>query len=212
MNLKNHLIIFLIAILTIQSCNNKSKYFTGTVEYSYTYSSDSLNADSLSKIRPSKSSFRYDLNNYQSRFFAKDTETYYYSGRTNKCIAEINNQKNYTCEDYGIVTDSVLSWKIKDTNEKVLGQSCMILEIQKKNSRVQYYVSKEMKIAPATYQKHKSYNWDFYGEKATGGLILKSEHRFKNFTMKGIATNFNIHNQNFVALEIDERLFATICK
>ena len=68
-------------------------------------------------------------------------------------------------------------------------QECRLLEIQKSNSWVKYYVSKEQKIAPATYQHHRSYNWDVYGEKAGGGLILRSEHRFKMFTMMGIATD-----------------------
>ena len=105
-----------------------------------------------------------------------------------------------------------ISYKLTDTDEKILGYSCKILEIQKKNSWLRYYVSNELKIAPATYRQHVSYNWDIYGEKANGGLILKSEHRSKYFTMKGIATAIELKAADFKALEIDEKFFSQFCK
>lgn len=209
------LIAVMPLILIIHAgCKNKQKdkYFTGTIEYVYTYSSDSLNIDSIATIRPYKSGFRYDLNSYQSRFISQDTATYYYSGLNNLCIGKANSRENFTCEDYSVVTDSVVSWEIYDTDEKILGQKCQILEIQKINSWVKYHVSTEQRVAPATFEKHKSYNWDFYGEKAEGGLILKSEHRFKYFTMKGVATTVDIKDDSFKALEIKNSLFDEICK
>lgn len=192
--------------------NYDSKYFAGTVEYAYSYSSDSLNTDSLTAARPAKGTFRYDENNYQSKFTGNDTFTYFYSGSLNKCISETGLQQNYECEDYGLATDPVVSVKLYDTDEKVLGFPCRIIEIQKTRSFVKYYVSRNHIMAPATYQKHRSYNWDLYGEKTGGGLVLKSEHRFKIFTMKGIATALEVHNNNFSALEIDEKLFTRHCK
>ena len=108
-------------------------------------------------------------------------------------------------------TDSIISWKIYPANETILGQDCDILELQKKNSFVKYQVSKQYRIAPLTYQNHRSYNWDVYGQKANGGLILKSEHRFKQFTMNGIATEVKKYNEKFNALEIDEKKFTELC-
>lgn len=211
--MKKTITLFVILLILTAGCKNAgTKYFSGTVEYSYIYTSDSLNVDSLSEMRPHKSDFRYDMNNYQSRFIAKDTETYYYSSQLNKCLGKGGHQKNYECEDYSLVTDSVLSFRVYDTDEKILGYSCRILEIQKGNSWTQYYVSKDLVLAPATYNRHTSYNWDFYGEKAAGGLILKSEHRFKKFTMMGIATTVTKRNKNFKALEIEEKMFLEYCK
>ena len=211
--MKNSLTVLVASLTVIAGCKNSgTAYFTGTIDYNYTYTSDSLNTDSLSLIRPSKSNFRYDNNDYQSRFIGKDTEIYYYSGQLNKCIGKSSSQKNYDCEDYNLITDSVLSFKLYNTDEKILGYSCKILEIQKKNSWTQYYISKDLIISPTTYNKHKSYNWDFYGEKAGGGLILKSEHRFKHFTMKGMATDVTKQSKQFKALEIDEKLFSVLCK
>jgi hypothetical protein len=69
-----------------------------------------------------------------------------------------------------------------------------------------------LKIAPATYRHHISYNWDIYGDKANGGLILRSEHHFKYFTMNGIATAIELKAADFKALEIDEKLFSQFCK
>jgi hypothetical protein len=83
--------------------------------------------------------------------------------------------------------------------------------LQKRTSFVKYYVSREQKVAPATYQNHKAFNWDVYGEKASGGLILKLEHRFKNFTMKGTAIEVKKQDEKFKALETDEKKMIEIC-
>lgn len=208
----NLLILLMLVVYTGCKSSSTEKYFTGTIEYAYSYESDSLNVDSLSKTRPAKGLFRYDTANYQSSFIGADTITYYYSGNLNKGISENNSEHNYQCEDYGVLTDTVIAWKLYDTEEKILGYSCKILEMQKGNSWVKYYVSNDLKIAPATYVKHKSYNWDFYGQKAYGGLILKLEHRFKHFTMKGVVINVSKKNNSFKALEIQEVLFGEICK
>ena len=206
------LIFFLSALLHISGCKSSAnKYFTGTIEYAYSYSSDSLKVDSLTAARPKKGFFRYDENDYQSRFIGAGTNTYYYSGALNKCVSESGVQKNYMCEDYGATTDSVLTFKLYDTGEKVLGYSCKILEIQKTSSWVKYYVSKEIKMSPVTYRKQRAYNWDFYGEKAEGGVVLKLEHRFKTFTMSGIATGLKEYDTDFKALQMDENKFAEIC-
>lgn len=211
--MKNGYIYMLIVLLVQAGCRNNGSqdYFTGVVEYAYTYSSDSLNTDSLSKLRPVKGIFRYDQENYQSQFLGKDTLTYYYSGRLNKALSKTDKGPGYVCEDYTVVSDSVIDWKLYDTDEKILDQNCLVLELQKKNSWVKYFVSKEKKIAPGTYQNHKAYNWDVYGEKTGGGLILKLEHRFKYFSMKGTATGIREEATGFKALELDETRFTESC-
>lgn len=207
------LIAFLVLLLVLSCKRPETKYFTGIVEYAYTYASDSLNADSLAKVRPAEGILQYDTLNYKSVFISSsDTNANYYSGLYNKCLSQTNYLGKYECLDYGAFTDSIISYKIIDTDEKILGYSCKILEVQKKNSWLQYYFSNDLKIAPATYRRHVSYNWDFYGEKAKGGLILKSEHRLKYFTLKGIATSLHQRDDNFKALEIDDNLFSQYCK
>jgi hypothetical protein len=212
MNSKSIQKIIPSALLLIAGCKDPGDlYFTGTIEYAYSYTSDSLNVDSLSAARPAKGFFRYDENYYQSRFIGADTNTYYYSGASNKCVSASGVLTNYACEDYGASTDSVLSFKLYDTEEKILGYNCIILEMQKTRSWVKYYVSKEIKMSPVTYRLHRAYNWDFYGEKAGGGMVLKLEHSFKSFTMSGIAIGLKEHDADFKALEIDEIKFAEIC-
>ena len=203
----------MLTALFMLSCKSKEhKYFTGIVEYAYTYASDSLNVDSLAKVRPAKGILRYDTLDYQSQFIAADTNNNYYSGTLNKCVSQTNHKGGYECQDYGAFTDSIISYKIIDTDEKILGYTCKILEVQKKNSWLQYYFSTDLKIAPGTYNKHVSYNWDFYGGKANGGLILRSEHRLKYFTLKGTATSISQKDYKFKALEIDEKIFSQFCK
>ncbi|MBP6024378.1 hypothetical protein [Ferruginibacter sp.] len=204
--------IFFLLLAAGCSSNKKRTFFSGTIEYAYTYESSILNSDSLKIERPVKGFFKYDQGNYQSSFSGKDTTTYSYSGRLNKCLSQTGNTNHYECEDYDVATDSVLSWKLYATGEKVLGYSCKILEMQKRNSLVKYYVSEELKIAPATYNKHKAYNMDVYGEKTGGGLILKLEHRFKNFTMKGIAVDINKKDSRYQAFQITDSIFLNHCK
>lgn len=212
--MKQYVLVLFAFGMTLFSCKAKreNNFFTGTIEYRYTYISDSLNTDSLTKERISNSYFRYDTIDYQSRFTGKDTETYYYSGLRNKAISATGNPIVYGCEDYSVFTDSVLSVKHYDTEQRILGYSCKIVEIQKKNSSVLYLVSKDLILAPGTYRQHRSYNWDIYGIEAGGGLILLSEHRFKKFTMKGVATAVNRKDNAFKALEIDDKLFDQVCK
>ena len=155
---KQKLIIIPATILFSAGCQNAgNEYFTGTIEYHYSYTSDSLNVDSLLKARPSTGLFRYDAINYQSRFINHDTVTYYYSGKLNKCIEANGNRKNYECEDYGTATDSVISIKEYATEEKVLGYDCRVIEMQKQRSLVKYYFSTVIRLAPATYEKHRAY-------------------------------------------------------
>ena len=55
----NKLIISFIVLIFIGCKSNKEQdYFTGLVEYAYSYASDSLNVDSLAKMRPFKGIFR----------------------------------------------------------------------------------------------------------------------------------------------------------
>jgi hypothetical protein len=205
--------ILFIFLLKSTGCNSikKTPYFTGEITYHYTYESSFLNTDSLIKERPSKGIIRYDSYNYQSQYTGKDTVTYYYSGNLNKCLSQTGTNKIVECEDYGINTDSVLSFKIYPAPETVFGQPCTIVELQKKTSFVKYYVSNRQRVAPATYKKHKAYNWDVYGEKANGGLVLKLEHRFKNFIMKGTVTGIKNYDSKFKALEIEEREMVEKC-
>jgi len=211
--MNQQLLITVLVVVLVSACRVPEKqYFSGTIEYKYSYTSDSLDVDSIAALRPIKGYFRYDSSAYQSRFINKDTTTYYYSGRLNRCISATNSTGEYACDDYGQVTDSVLSWKVYDTEEKILGYSCKILEMQKAGSWVKYYVSTDLHIAPSTYNKHRSYNWDLYGEKTNGGLILQSEHRFKTFIMKGIVLGVEKKGADFRALEIEEKLFSKFCK
>ena len=205
--------ILCMAALCWMGCQSgkKDSYFSGTVDYAYSYSSDSLNADSLAKGRPSKSRFSYDTTGYQSVFTGRDTIKYYYSGKLNRCVSRNSSGEETQCEDYSVLTDSVLSVRVYETDEKILGYECKVLEIQKNNSWVKYYVSTKQKIAPATYLRHRSYNWDTYGKEAKGGLILKLEHRFRHFTMTGIATSVTRMPGNFMALELPENELERIC-
>ncbi len=205
-------IVYMAAVCWM-ACKNEKKdnFFSGTVDYAYSFSSDSLNADSITRQRPVKSRFNYDTTGYQSVFFGPDTTKYYYSGIRNRCISQNGNAGKYQCEDYGILTDRVISTRVYDTEEKILGYDCRVLEIQKENSLVKYYISTTLKIAPATYVNHRSYNWDTYGKEANGGLILKLEHRFRYFTMHGIATGITSKPGNFRALEIPETEWAIHC-
>lgn len=207
--------LLVLMLFFIAACKEENKqaatYFIGEVQYNYSYSSDELNIDSLKEQRAAYAVFRFDTLNYQSQFIGKDTFTYFYSGTLNKTASKSNSKMDKGCEDYSQPTDSILSFKIYDTDEKVLGYACRILEFQSKLFYTKYYVSRDLKIAPATYRKHKAYNWSFYGEQSNGGLILQLEHRFKKFTMSGIASNVKPMDTNFKALEIEDATLKNIC-
>jgi len=184
-------------------------FFSGEIEYAYTYGSDSLNLDSLVKTRPSLGFFRYDTTSYQSRFTGPDTVTYYYSGLLNKAVFMSGFDRG--CEDYGTAADSVLSVSTYDTKEKILGYPCKVAELKKSRSSVLYYYTPELVMAPATYTRHRAYNWDRYGKETGGGLVLKLEHRFGVFTMTGTAQKVLTGGKEFQALQIPPDTLAALC-
>ena len=188
---------------TLFSCQNQNKdYFQGQVIYKYHYTSDVLNIDSLNQSKIHTSIFKYDTENYQSTFINKDSTTYFYLSSINKCLKAINGQLQDICEDYSEATDSIINFRVYDTDEKILGQDCMIIEFQGLHFWNRFYVSKDSKISPNTYKDHKAYNWQFYGNQTHGGLILKLEHRFKTFSMHGEATYISNLKWNEKALDI----------
>lgn len=209
--------VIILLFSTLSSCAKKPykenyPYFQGEIEYVYTYESDVLDLDSLNAVKPSKAIFRYDLLNYQSTYFAEDTTSYYYLSETNSAISKTNDVFDESCLDYSIPTDSIIYFNIYETNEEVLKQACKVVEYKSKSMWNQYMVSKEMKISPKTYKNHVAYNWQFYGEEASGGLILRLEHRFPTYTVKGVATRIKIFYNSETALEMSPAKIKNLCQ
>lgn len=216
MNSQSIFSLLLISII-LNCCVTDTKeptdgYFQGKVRYSYSYETDLLNLDSLTRVRPAKSEFRFDQSNYQSIFFGQDTLAYYYLSDLNKCLSR-KNGVDQDCEDYSVNTDTILHFKVYDIEEKVLGHRSRVIEYQGKYFWNKYVVSRDLRLAPETYQKHQAYNWSFYGDQTGGGLILQLEHRFENYTMKGLAVDIQQrHGGGYKALEINEDHILHYCE
>ncbi len=204
--------IYIFGFIALFGCNDgkDESYFTGKITYQYSYASDLMDVDSLSKLKPMFGEFRYDLLDYQSKFIGKDTITYYYMGNINKGIWK-NEVGHYECEDYGFPTDSIISFRVYDSSQKILGHEIKVLEFQSKLFWTRYYVSKNLQIAPETYKKHTAYNLSFYGNQTDGGLILKLEHKFKNYTMFGDLSELKKHKPDFKAIEINRNEIMNAC-
>ena len=207
------LLIFQIFACRQENYEEKFPYFQGEVEYAYTYESEVLDVDSLNENKPHTGVFRYDLDNYKSTFFSQiDTLSYYYLSETNSALAQDNAQIVRECENYGIPTDSIIYFNVYETNEEVMRHSCKVIEYKSKQLWNQYFVSKEIKVSPNTYKDHFAYNMEFYGRESDGGLILKLEHRFKKYTMKGIATRIRIFYKSESALELSAEKIKKLCQ
>ena len=189
-----------------------SQYFQGEIHYKYSYSSETLNLGYLESKRPKRGVFKYDLQHYQSIFYGPSITSYYYSGITNHAISSIDGAFDINCTDYGINPDSLLHFEVHPTDEKILGQDCMIVEFQTPNVYTRYHVSKSVFLAPDTYQKHLAYNWSLYGEQGKGGIILKAEHFFSNFTMIGEVSKIVPYENGERAWDITEDAFAQACR
>ena len=114
-------LIINLFFISLTACRQKTKdFFTGTIKYQYTYSSNTLNPDSLAESRPAAAVFRYDLADYQSMFTGKDTIIYYYAGKKNKALSAAGNPVSFSCEDYGQVTDSTRECEGQERQEQLL--------------------------------------------------------------------------------------------
>ena len=146
-----------------------------------------------------------------SIFIGSDTITYYYKSDINKAVWKNKDKEEFECEDYGIPTDSIITFKIYPTKEKIQGQEVEVLEYQSKYFWTRYYMSKALKISPKTYKDHLAYNMSFYGDKTEGGLILKLEHRFENYSMRGDLLELKRYKPNFIAIEINKNEIINTC-
>ena len=162
-------------------------WFSGRIVYSYSYSSSELDADSLALERWSSGQMIFHGPDYMSRYVGLDTSTYFYSGPTGRCAAYEPGKQPY-CEDYRAPTDSIASISIKPASELVLGRTCDLVELKGRWSDTRYWVSRELRMDPASYALHHAYNWKAYADASKGGIILKVEHRFSRYTMHGTAT------------------------
>ncbi len=170
-----------------------SPWFEGDITYQYTYSSSSLNADSLAQLRPHTGIMRFKGADYQSEFLASDTSYSVYVSSINRGYGYTNQQANEYCEDYSELTDSIIHHRVYATDTTILGHSCKVLEFQTTRALNRYYVSTTTPYHPDSYRHHKAYNWSFIGAQAEGGIVLKVEHHFGAYTMIGIATAVNKH-------------------
>lgn len=190
----------LLGALMLVSCTEQTladlpetgqrSWFTGKVSYAYTYTSDSLNADSLATVRTRTGEMIYAGADYLSRFRGLDTMVYLYMSALNKCYSPPHGAEPATCEDYGVPTDSVIKILLTENTDTILGEPCDRLEMTCANASHTYWVARNVKAHPGSYERHEAYNWKEYGTAAKGGIILMNEHRFTKFTMRGIATNF----------------------
>lgn len=202
--------LFILISMTFYACNNSKsvrttpKFFHGKITYNYTYESALLELESLTRSKPHTGTMIFEDNNYESSFIGKDTMNYIYSGDINMCYQFDGNGNSLGCENYRLYTDSILSYKLYETSEKVLDQECMILEFQGKYFWNRYYISKETKLNPEVFENNNAYNWSFYGGKSNGGLILKLEHRFKDFTMKGVAVSVQVYTPDMNMIRMDD--------
>lgn len=186
--------------------------FQGELHYKYTYESSSIPLGYLYSVRPNTGIFAYDLKNYQSTFMGADTIRYYYSSEYNKAIFSKNHIFDASCEDYSVNPDSLLFYKVYDSEELILGQRCMVIEFRSASTFNRYHVSKEHFLAPDTYKKHVAYNWAFYGEQADGGIILRVEHHFPQFVMMGEITKMVEYTNGERAWDIKDQVFVNACR
>lgn len=198
----------------IYSCSMpapKENTFEGEIEYAYSYQSDTLNLDTLKAQRPTSGLMVYRDSMYKSVFIGKNTESYVYDNHTGVAFHLTVNSDSIDCEDYTTAGDTVLNWEVKNTDETILGEPVGILEFSTPNATHRFYYSLQHKTAPYNSDKHAAHNWKFYKEKAGGGVLLKTEHIFKDFTMTGIARRIDVREVAAEEFEIDKSKLVDEC-
>lgn len=186
--MKNLLFIFLTCLVFLNCKTEEVADFEGFIKYEYTYESDSLNVDTLKKHRPSLSLFYYKDSLYLSSFIGQSTDMYIVNGKTGVAYYLSGENDTIVCEDYTKQTHQIKNYNLLPSEETVLGYDTRILEIEMEDATTRFWVSTDLKVNPQNFKNHIAYNWFFYLQKADGGIILKMEHEYPTFTMKGLAT------------------------
>ena len=86
------------------------------------------------------------------------------------------------CLDYGNNNSNSTIYS-KNEIKKVKGKDCLIVYQENDYAKSKHYFSKNLKINPDIYLNHKAYQWDELMKNGNGGLVLRSEHSYKDYTL-----------------------------
>jgi hypothetical protein len=122
-----------------------------------------------------------------------------YINKDNKLYNKMSNSEAILWNDGGVNPDEVKSVEINKGVIEILGRKCDELILTCKSGIQKYYFSKDLKVDPKFFEKHKFGNWSEYIMRANS-LPLKIIIDSPQFALESTATEVQ-------AMTLDSKLF-----
>lgn len=87
--------------------------------------------------------------------------------------------------------DSLISYKITEVDEKILGYDCQLLEIKSTEGLTSYYFNPKIVVNPEDYKNHEYGFWKFSLNVTGGALPLKSISDYEDLKLVIIAKSID---------------------
>jgi hypothetical protein len=183
--------LFVFLIVVVVTPAEGQQFFEGTLLYQHSIESKKLSVDSLKKVLPKASLYLYRAEFYKGYVFALDTTVYIYHGGLGICMVKASGDATVYCADYNKKIYEPQKIVVDRKQHNVNGYPCVMITSVFKNYKVRSWYHTGLKHYPEMFSKHKAYGYTKLMKAARGGIFVKSEIVYDNYTMTIELVNIN---------------------
>jgi hypothetical protein len=159
-------------------------YFEGSLTFKNYFKSDRLSEDSLNAANGSIGTYLYKGAFYKGMIFSDDTLVYVYNGKLSKCIFYNSKDRTTYCMDYSVdESERPKRTRVLKQPVNIKGHHCTVVETVYKNRVSRSYYTLGLKLDPDVYLTHAAYSYNKLMKLVQGGLLVRSEHFYREYTM-----------------------------
>lgn len=185
-------VYYLFLILFI-SLNLRSQNFQGKITYTNTFESKikNMTPEKFARFIGSKQEYFIMEGDYLILSNGELSNVMLYQNKINKIYIKNIYNDTITCFDASIEKTKVVDFKIVDSEEKILNQTCKKITIQLENgTNYIHYFTIKYKLNSTLFKGHSFNHWYFYLDK-TNAIPLKTIIENKQFKMTSTAIEIN---------------------
>ncbi|MFY0628951.1 MAG: DUF4412 domain-containing protein [Flavobacteriaceae bacterium] len=168
-------IIFTICFSLFQFTLQAQKNFEGVIKFKVDFKDKTgeMTKEQIEEYIGNEQTYYLKKGRYKSEMNGSLKVTTYYNGNDTLFMktSTINSLM------YTLVTnedEKVLSYKFSDVTETIAGVKCKLVIVKTNKGTHKYYYSKDVRIKPKFYKKHKAGLWSYFMKITKGGISIRS--------------------------------------
>jgi hypothetical protein len=171
-----------LLILLSYAASTLAQTFEGKIIYNISYKNKmlGLSNEQLSAFMGTRQEYYIAGGNYKSVSNGNVIKYQLYVSEKNKSYFLTAASDTLFWEDYSIVNDKPVNYKIVENADTVLGNPCDLLIVEAEHSNTKFYYFLKYKVDADLYKKHNYGNWYFIISK-TNSLPLKIVYENEQF-------------------------------